>query len=203
MNRLAGVLCACVLTAGLSVYAILPASAQSSAEIAPPGPDKVKIVFIRAAQGMGTRIEANLFEIVQDRPEFIGALWAGEKLIHETTAGAKTFMTYGYVGDLVFGDLSGGKIYYVLLRAHPGTGGMIPSPVRAGDDGPFNVHTALVVKGIAEYPLVRPAAAGKNRFIRENDQIQKVYDRTAAKFKDKNSAQIAERTLRPEDAAGN
>src|SRR6185503_9409148 len=143
MVRLATLLCASALAAGSTLCTILPASAQSSPELARSASDKVKIVFIRVEQGMGARIEANLFEIVQDRPQFIGALWAGEKLVYETVPGEKIFMTYGYVGDLVFGNLSGGMTYYVLLRAHGGTGGMIPLPARAETDGSIKASNPI------------------------------------------------------------
>lgn len=184
--------------------------AQDLRFITPPTPEKARIIFIRAKQGLGSDVGADVLEVVNDKPQFVGQLWQGEKLLFETTPGPKKFLTLGYAptptqgytltGDILFAELTGGKTYYVVLRFRPGSGGIIPTPVRAS--GQFQQESKLVVAGITGYRLIPEDPTARERYTRErdSDRVQKEYERVSRLFEGKSASQLAERTLRSEDA---
>jgi len=164
-----------------------------SPEITPPAPDKVKIVFMRTSV-VSASDTSDLFEVVDGELRYVGALVMGMKVAYETTPGEKVFMACGMAADFMLGDLSGGKIYYAVIRPNYGTGGMIPTPIR-----PSNMMSKEFASWVADTKLVAPNAEAKVWFNQEKDHFQDIYKGYWAKFQRKTPAEKAERTLNPQD----
>lgn len=169
-----------------------------SQEIRPPAPDKAKVVFMRTSF-VASAIGAELFEVVNGELKFIGALPKGNKVVHETTPGKKVFMAYGTAADFMLGDLQGGKIYYAIVRPNWGTGGMIPTPVRADGTTEFNMKSSDFAGWVKDTKLIVPNAEAKAWFSKEKPKYQDIYSRYWATFQNKTAGEKAERTLLPQD----
>jgi hypothetical protein len=172
--------------------------AVGSQEISPPAPDKVKVVFMRTSFVAGA-IGAELFEVVDGKLNFIGALPMGKKVVYETTPGKKVFMAYGTAADFMLGDLRGGRIYYSIVRPNWGTGGMIPTPVRADGTSEFHTKTPDFAGWVTGTAMTAPGPEAKDWFDKERPRYQEIYSRYWDTFQRKSPAEKAERTLNPGD----
>ena len=169
-----------------------------SQEISPPAPDKVKVVFMRTSH-VASAIGAEVFEVVDGKLNFIGALPMGKKVVYETTPGKKVFMAYGTAADFMLGDLRGGRIYYSIVRPNWGTGGMIPTPVRADGTSEFNTKTSEFAGWVTGTAMTAPGPEAKDWFDKERPRYQEIYSRYWETFQRKSPAEKAERTLNPGD----
>lgn len=168
-----------------------------SQEIRPPAPDKAKVVFMRTSF-VASAIGAELFEVVNGDLRFIGALPKGNKIVYETTPGKKVFMAYGTAADFMLGDLQGGKIYYSIVRPNWGTGGMIPTPIRA-EGSEFNMKSADFSGWVNDTKLIVPNAQAKEWFGKEKPRYQEIYTKYWSTFQKKTADEKGERTLLPQD----
>jgi len=169
-----------------------------SQEISPPAPDKVKVVFMRTSFVAGA-IGAEVFEVVDGKLNFIGALPMGKKVVYETTPGKKVFMAYGTAADFMLGDLAGGRIYYSIVRPNWGTGGMIPTPVRADGTSEFHTKTPEFAGWVSGTAMTAPGPEAKDWFDKERPRYQEIYSRYWDTFQRKSPVEKAERTLNPGD----
>jgi hypothetical protein len=169
-----------------------------SQEISPPAPDKVKVVFMRTSFVAGA-IGAEVFEVVDGKLNFVGALPMGKKVVYETTPGKKVFMAYGTAADFMLGDLTGGRIYYSIVRPNWGTGGMIPTPVRADGTSEFHTKTPEFAGWVTGTAMTAPGPEAKDWFDKERPRYQEIYSRYWDTFQRKLPAEKAERTLNPGD----
>ena len=198
MNKLLTMLTSIALLTVLSGCASSLMKAVDSQEIRPPAPDKVKVVFMRTSF-VSSAIGAELFEVVDGKLSFIGALPKGNKIVYETTPGNKVFMAYGTAADFMLGKLTGGRIYYSIIRPNWGTGGMIPTPVRADGTTEFHTKSADFAGWISGTKMIAPNAEAKDWFSRERDRYQEIYGRYWDTFQRKSPSEKAERTLNPAD----
>jgi hypothetical protein len=199
MDRLPRILSCIALLSALAGCASTLMSEVGSSEIRPPAPDKVKIVFMRTSF-VSSAIGAEIFEVVDGQLHFIGALAKGTKIVHETTPGQKVFMAYGTAADFMLGNLSGGKIYYSIIRPNWGTGGMIPTPVKAYATNPeFSMTSPEFASWVANTKLYAPNAQAKDWFSKEKARYQGIYAEYWSRFQRKTPEEKAERTLEPQD----
>ena len=169
-----------------------------SQEIRPPARDKVKVVFMRTSF-VASAIGAEIFDVTNGQLNFIGALPKGNKIVYETTPGQKVFMAYGTAADFMLGNLQGGKIYYSIVRPNWGTGGMIPTPVRADGTSEFHTKSPDFAGWVADTKFIVPNAEAKEWFTKEKPRYQEIYARYWATFQQKSADQKDERTLHPQD----
>jgi hypothetical protein len=192
------------LLTGVALLTLLASCASNlmrevgSQEISQPGPDKVKVVFMRTSFVAGA-IGAELFEVVDGKLNFVGALPMGKKVVYETTPGKKVFMAYGTAADFMLGELTGGRIYYSIVRPNWGTGGMIPTPVRADGTSQFHTKSPEFAGWVSGTVLIAPGPEAKDWFSKERDRYQEIYSKYWDTFQRKSPSEKAERTLNPAD----
>src|SRR3990172_5095957 len=109
------------------------------------------------------------------------------------------FMPYGPAADFMLGNLQGGKIYYSIVRPNWGTGGMIPTPVRADGTSEFHTKSPDFAGWVADTKFIVPNAEAKEWFTKEKPRYQEIYARYWATFQQKSADQKDERTLHPHD----
>jgi hypothetical protein len=171
----------------------------ASQEIGSAPPDKAQVVFMRTSF-VGGAIAADLFEVVNGQLKFIGVLGMGKKIVYETTPGQKVFMAYGTAADYMLGNVSAGRTYYAIVRPNWGSGGMIPTPVRADGSGEYNMQMPEFKKWISDTQRIEAnRAEGEAWFGKERDRYQKIHDQYWTQFQQKTASQKEERTLRPQD----
>jgi len=189
---------------GIALLAVLSGCGSNlmrnveSQEIRPPAPDKVNVVFMRTSFVAGA-IGAEIFEVVDGQLNFIGALPMGKKIVYETTPGKKVFMAYGTAADFMLGDLTSGRTYYSIVRPNWGTGGMIPTPIRADGTSEYHTKSADFAKWVSETKMIAPNAEAKDWFSKERDRYQEIYRRYWETFQRKSPSEKIERTLNPAD----
>jgi len=180
------------------ILMLVLAAGLFSPALAADSDDKVRIVVMRLKQGFGAQVPADILEVKDGRQEFIGRLWQDEMLVIETTPEKKHFMTMGLGrGEFFFTEpLQPGKTYFVQFRFHPGSGAIIPNPVRPAGDASA---PAAALKG---YKTVVPSSADRDAFAKERSTalVQSEYERVGGLYAKKDANQIAERTLRAQDA---
>jgi hypothetical protein len=166
----------------------------------------VRIVIMRLQQGLGMKYPADILEVRDGHPEFVGRLWQGEKLVLLTTPTAKKYMTLGYgtQGEFLFTEpLMPGKTYYVMLRYQAASGAMTPVPIRPGSF--FLPDAPAVTSAIAEYKTVG-FRNGQSFFAKEKERqksfVEREYRRIDELYAKKTPDQLAERTLHPQDYDG-
>jgi len=81
--------------------------------------DKALVVFMRPS-GLGFAVQSSVFEIVDDKPVFLGIVSAKTKVAHYTDSGEKRFMVIGESADFMGGTLDSGKVYYSLVTPRMG-----------------------------------------------------------------------------------
>ena len=198
MNRLLSMFTGMAFLAVLSGCASNLMKEVGSQEISPPAPDKVKVVFMRTSF-VASAIGAELFEVVDGKLNFIGALPKGNKIVYETKPGKKVFMAYGTAADFMLGDLTGGRIYYSIVRPNWGTGGMIPTPVRADGTTEFHTKSAEFPGWVTGTTMIAPTAEAQDWFAGERERYQGIYGRYWETFQRKTPSEKAQRTLNPAD----
>jgi hypothetical protein len=188
-----------VLAGCASPVAMAPASSQ---EVAPAPAGMAQVVFMRTSFVAGA-INADLFEVVDGELKFIGVLGMGKKIVYQTTPGQKVFMAYGTAADYMLGNLSAGRTYYSIVRPNWGSGGMIPTPVRADGTSEYNTSIPEFKKWVSDTQLIEVnRAEAQAWFGKEKDRYQKIHSQYWSQFQQKTASQKDERTLRPQDGLG-
>ena len=158
-----------------------------------------KIVFMRPSSVLGA-INAELFEIANGKIKLIGSVSMGNKIVHETVPGKKVYMAYGNRADFMLADVRAGKTYYSIIKPNWGTGAFAPVPVRTDGTTHFNTGIPEFKDWVNDTTLVEMIPEdSKKWFLKEKDNILKVYKEFWAIFKQKNANEKAQRTLGPQD----
>ncbi len=84
-----------------------------------PQTGKAMVVFLRAGF-MGGKATASVYDGTDDRVDFLGILYSGDRLAVQVEPGFHRFMAYAENADFLDATLEAGKRYYVLVRARPG-----------------------------------------------------------------------------------
>lgn len=171
---------------------------SASEKVQAPPSDKATIVFMRTSF-VASAVGVEMFEIVDGKLEFIGALPTGDKIAHQTKPGKKAYMAYGSAADFMLADVRPGKTYYSIVRPNWGTGGFAPTPIRKSASE-FNMNSsnfASWVKGTKLHHLKKQEA---NKWFQENKaKYDEIYSKYWSRFQRKNSNEKAQRTLNPND----
>lgn len=197
MNRLFLMCCAAVvlLMTGCASNLMKP---SDSGEVQAPPSDKATVVFMRTsfvASGVGVE----MFEIVDGELEFIGALPSGNKIAHKTTEGRKVYMAYGSAADFMIADVKAGKTYYSIVRPNWGTGGFAPTPIRK-EGSEFNMKSSEFAGWVKGTKLLELKKDEANKWFAENkSKYEAIYKDYWERFQHKTPAEVAQRSMNPDD----
>lgn len=184
-----------VLISGCAAGLMRPAASE---QIAGPGADKAKVVFMRTSFVAGA-IGCELFEVVNGELRFIGQLPYGNKVAYETTPGDKVFMAYGTAADFMLAKLQGGKTYYSIVRPNWGTGGFAPTPIRHVSASEPTFDSQEFREWTAGTKLLEPTADAPAWFRDNKARLQQIYAEYWKRFQTKTEQEKYFRTLLPED----
>lgn len=103
--------------------------------------DKSRIVFMRSSMHASLN-DVLMYEIVDGKPAYFGALKNNTKFSLDTSPGKHTFMALGVGSDYMLADLAAGKTYYVMVtpRGWPVVNFSF-QPFRSDDSGKFKLDS--------------------------------------------------------------
>lgn len=169
-------------------------------ELIAPTADKAQIVFMRSSM-FGGAVQSSVFDVTGDETEFIGILSAGKKIAYTVEPGKHTFMVVSEAADFMEAEMLGGKTYYAMVTPRMGAWKARFSmyPVRNGGPGEFQYGSDkfqgwLKSTELSENTPASHAWAEENRSNIRSKQVD--YE---AVWQQKSPAELAERTLNPDD----
>lgn len=119
---------------GCVVMKMTPAANQT---LPPLKPDESRIVFMRSSS-YGADVETGIYEVFNDKPEFIGILSNDNKLYVDTTLGERVYMSMRTNLRFLNTKMLRGKTYYVMVVPQGEPAINFPLyPVRAKGTGAF------------------------------------------------------------------
>lgn len=189
-----------IIALGLSLVAcgsnmMKPTSSQS---ITPPNKGMTKIVFMRDSF-VASAISSEILEVKNGELSLVGILPNGNKIAFETRPGKKTFMAYGTAADFMTADVQAGKIYYVIVRPNWGTGGFAPTPIRADGSTEYNTSSPDFKSWRDGTTLIEQKPEAVSWFAGKKAEYQEIYTNYWARYQNKNSQELAQRHLNPQD----
>ena len=171
---------------------------SASNDIKPPKSNMASIVFMRNAF-TSNMINEEVFEIIDDKPQMIGALPNGTKFVYRTPPGHKVFMTHGTRVDFMIADVLPGKTYYVITRPTYATGIFIPTPIRK-TSGRYNMQMPEFTQWKEATQLMELNKDEAVKWFAGNkEKIVTMYEQTWGRFQQKNPDDLAQCTLNPQD----
>ncbi len=165
-----------------------------------PAPDgKAQVVFLRPSS-YGGAIDAGLYEVEGEQPEFIAIGPVGCKIVHRTDPGKKKFMVVSEAADFLRANLEGGKTYYVLISPRMGFWKARFSlyPVRK-KDGEYSMQSSEFPEWL-EDTVIMENTKDSRKWAEENQaDVNQKYQNYWKEWKEKSEEEKKQQTLRKED----
>ena len=168
--------------------------------IAIPAIDKAQVIFMRPS-AFGGAIQATVFDVSSDEPEFIGIVSSGTQISHMVDPGQHVFMVVSEAADFLEADLVGGKTYYSMITARMGAwkARFSMSPVRNSAAGNYQYGSEKFQGWMNKVRFVENTTESIAWFEANKADIQDKQNRYWEVWQQKTEADLAERTLNPED----
>ncbi len=192
---------------GLALIAVLLLSGCASSkmlvsetqQLAPPTSEMAQVVFLRASS-FGGAIQATVFDVSSDEPEFIGISSSKTKLAYTVEPGKHVFMVVSEAADFLEAELDGGKTYYAMITPRMGAWKARFSlhPVRASS-GEFQHTSDKFQKWLSNSKFVENTPESKAWFQENKANIRSKQADYWAVWKEKSEEDIKARTLNPND----
>ncbi len=162
--------------------------------------DVATVVFFRKST-VGSMIKASVYEVTGGETKFIGILKNKQRLVHKTTPGQHRFMVVSEAADFMEAELVAGKTYYGIVTPRMGAwkARFSLSPVRNGSEGEFVWDSKDVQKRFKKTKLKKTSDKDRAWYEKHKDSVAKKKAKYLEAWAEKSEADIAERTLKPED----
>lgn len=177
-----------------------PMQLSSSQTLSPPNQNTSQVVFLRSSF-VGSLISASLYDVTDNKTEFLGIIANDTKIAVNTTPGKHTFMVVSEAADFMEAELLPGKTYYSIVTPRLGTWSARFSlwPIRNDGTTEFNTSrqefkdwTQKTKLAVNSDKSIRWFENSKNSVIKKQQEYWPVW-------KQKNASDLAERTLNPKD----
>lgn len=96
-----------------------PMKVSNEVTFTKPASGEAQVVFMRDSF-VGSAISASLYEVTDKEPVFIGVITNGTKVVYNTTPGKHTFMVVSEAADFMEANLAAGKTYYSIVTPRMG-----------------------------------------------------------------------------------
>lgn len=167
-----------------------------------PGPqsEKAMVVFLRAGF-MGGKATASVYDGTDDRVDFLGILYSGDRLAVQVEPGFHRFMAYAENADFLDATLEAGKRYYILVRARPGIAKARFSliPFHPGVDAEYSLQGKDFRSWYGAATFVERTAAADAWYDEHREDVAKKKAIYLVKWNAMSPEDRAVLTLRPED----
>ena len=165
-----------------------------------PTLDQAQIVFVRSSM-FGGAIQSSVFDVSGDETKFIGILSAGKKLAFAVEPGKHTFMVVSEAADFMEAEMLGGKTYYAMVTPRMGAwkARFSMHPVRNAGPGEFQ-YGSEKFQGWLDSTEFSENTPASHAWAEENlSNIRGKQHDYEAVWREKSPAELAERTLNPDD----
>jgi hypothetical protein len=165
-----------------------------------PPTDKAQVIFLRSSF-VGSAIQSVIYDATDGGTEFIGILSNGKMLSYTVDPGKHLFMVVSEAADFMEANLVGGKTYYAIVTPRMGAwkARFSVSPVRNGGPGKFQYDSSDFRGWLANAKFSQNTPESY-AWAKENHAS--VQDKQAAYWEvwqQKSAADVAERTMNPDD----
>ena len=196
-TRLVTLLTAVMLATGCASNKMMDSEQQ---ELITPSADKAQIVFMRSSM-FGGAIQSAIFDVSGGETRFIGILSTGKKIAHTVEPGKRKFMVVSEAADFMEAELLGGKTYYAMVTPRMGAwkARFSMHPVRNGGPGEFQYDSDEFRKWLSSTRFSENTPASQAWADENRSSILGKQADYEVVWKQKSAAELAERTLNPED----
>lgn len=165
-----------------------------------PTVDKAQIIFMRPS-AFGGAIQATIFDVSSSDTEFIGIVSTGTQISYMVDPGKHVFMVVSEAADFLEADLVGGKTYYAIVTARMGAwkARFSMSPVRNAAAGGYQYESEKFQGWLKKMRFVENTSESIAWFAANKADIKDKQIRYWEVWQQKTEADLAERTLNPED----
>ncbi len=189
-----------MILALLTGCAANPMALSGQQTIQPPAQEETQVVFMRSSF-VGSAIAASLYEVTDDKITFIGIIKNGTKVSYTTSPGHHVFMVVSEAADFMEADLSAGKNYYSITTPRMGAWKARFSlwPIKNDPDTKFSLQKSSFEGWVADTKRVENSEKSISWYQKNKDSVQKKYEKYWPVWQEKSEADLAKRTLSPED----
>jgi len=159
-----------------------------------------RIVFMRSAF-VGQAIQASVFEIKNDVPNFIGIISNDTKISFDTTPGEHMFMVVGESADFLKAELTEGKTYYSVVSPRMGfwKARFSLHPVRNTEASKFKYGSKAFVEMQTDSNFVKAGVKADNWAAKNAPSVKKKLTSYLPKWQEKAKTKQLEATINKED----
>lgn len=194
-----------LILSGCTAHLKLPdnymANAQPLTNIKPPEQGMSQIVFARN-QTLGWAVASALFEIIDEKPVFIGILANERKIIYPVKPGKHTFMVTSEAADfLVVENMEVDKTYYSLVTSRMGTwtARFTPQPVKADGTTKYNTESRDFNVWFGDSLLATNSEMSEHWYLESKERVDALYQEWWPQWTMKPAEDKARATLKATD----
>ena len=169
-------------------------------EISTPDQSEAQVIFMRSSF-LGSAVSASLYEVVDDEIKFIGVINNDTKIAYDTAPGEHVFMVVSEAADFMEAELVPGKNYFSIVT--PRMGAWVARfslwPIKVDTEAEYNTSLAEFEKWKENTTLVERTPEADAWYKKNAAGIRAKYEKYWPAWQKKSQADIAERTLIPED----
>ena len=180
--------------------ATIPMDAVPDQAIQKPSANQSQVVFMRSSF-IGSAIAATLYEVRDNKTEFIGILNNGTKIALKTTPGKHLYMVVSEVADFMEADLSPGKTHYSMITPRMGAWKARFSmwPISTNPSAEFNTSSDDFQEWLSETSLVTMSESALAWYQQNKASVEQKRVKYWPKWQQKTPEDKAKRTLVPSD----
>ncbi len=177
-----------------------PMQVSQSQSLEPPGPAESQVIFMRSSF-VGSAINASLYDVTGEKPEFIGIIANGTKIAYDTQPGKRVFMVVSEAADFMEADLAPGKTYYSIVTPRMGAWKARFSlwPIKADANAEYSTQSDDFDKWRKGTKLVQNSPKSNAWYEKNKNDIVAKQQKYWPVWQEKTDEEVAKRSLSPED----
>lgn len=172
----------------------------STTTVGPPAAAKSQVVFMRDTF-VGSAISASLYDVTAEEPVFIGIINNGTKVVYEATPGKHRYMVVSEAADFMEADLAAGKTYYSMVTPRMGMWKARFSlwPVKKSASAEISNTSQDFINSQKNTKVANTTDKAKAWSQSNKSSVIEKQKEYLAVWQQKSQADLAKRTLSPED----
>lgn len=165
-----------------------------------PDAGQAELVFMRPSS-YGAAIQASVYDVTDDKVEFIGIVSSGTRINYTVDPGEYRFMVIAENADFMEARLEADRTYYALVSPRMGVWRARFSllPIRNDPDAKYSLLSDQFERWMERTDWVTMTASARSWFKSNEASVRDKYHRYLEKWNDKAPEDVAVLTLDPVD----